>query len=190
MFSLSPICFSRSCNPVEDARVPNTIGPALGLFKHGTFEIDGSITRQDDYFGNEATFILDRWNNLVAMSEELDDGNFGRDLFTAERASTFNTARSTNPNFNGGAKQFAVGLAERAFVYRGLPNGTTPDLPNFQNIGPFFLNETFPEDWFRRATPYSLANLGPDLVDLYTGNPTPIGANEGLNNFVPGDISK
>ena len=124
------------------------------------------------------------------MSKQLDGGNFGRDLFTAERASTFNTARSTNPVFNGGAKQFAVGLAERAFVYRGLPNGTTPDLPNFANIGPFFLNETFPDDWFRRATPYSLANLGPDLVDLYTGNPTPIGANEGLNNFVPGDISE
>ena len=174
----------------EDSRVPNTIGPALGLFKHGTFEIDGSITRQDDYFGNEATFQLSRWDALVAQANELDGGNFGRDLFTVERATTFNTARSTNPNFNGGAKQFAVGLAERAFVYRGLPNGTNPDVPNFDNIGPFFLNETFPDDWFRRATPYSLVNLGPDLLDIYTGNPTPIGANEGLNNFVPDDLDK
>ena len=107
-----------------------------------------------------------------------------------EKATTFNTSRSTNPSFNGGAKQFAVGLAERAFVYRGLPNGTNPDMPNFANIAPFFLNETFPENWFRRATAYSLVDLAPDLVDLYTGTPTPIGANEGLNNFVPGDISK
>lgn len=37
-----------------DARVPNTIGPALGLDKHGVFEIDGSITHQDTYFGNNA----------------------------------------------------------------------------------------------------------------------------------------
>lgn len=115
---------------------------------------------------------------------------FGRDLFVEERYTTFNTARSTNPVFNGGAKQFAVSLAERAFVYRALPNGTTPTLANFANIAPFFLNETFPRAWFRRATPYGLANLAPDLVDLYTGNPTPIGANEGLNNFVPGDISE
>ena len=28
-----------------DPRVPNTIGPAGGLDKHGVFEIDGSITR-------------------------------------------------------------------------------------------------------------------------------------------------
>lgn len=75
-------------------------------------------------------------------------------------------------------------------MYRGLPNGTNPDVANFDNIAPFFLNETFPPEWFRRATPYSLANLAPDLLDLYTGNPTPIGSNEGLNNFVPGDISE
>ena len=103
-----------------DSRVPNTIGPALGLFKHGTFEIDGSITRQDDYDGNESTFILSRWNNLVAMSKKYDDGKFGNDLFIQERASTWDTAKATNPDFNGGAKQFIVSLAERAFVFRGL----------------------------------------------------------------------
>ena len=41
-----------------DARVPNTIGPALGLDSHGVFEIDGSITRQDVHFGNNANFLL------------------------------------------------------------------------------------------------------------------------------------
>ena len=30
-----------------DSRNPTTLGPALGLDKHGTFEIDSSITRQD-----------------------------------------------------------------------------------------------------------------------------------------------
>ena len=45
-----------------DARVPNTIGPAGGLDKHGVFEIDGSITRQDTALGNNANFLLQRWN--------------------------------------------------------------------------------------------------------------------------------
>lgn len=170
--------------------MPNTIGPALGLFKHGTFEIDGSITRQDDYFGNEATFQLNRWNDLVSQSKQFDSGMFGYNLFVQERYTTYNTARTTNPYFNAGVKQFVVSLAERAFVYRSLPNGTNPDVANFENIAPFFLNETFPKNWFRRATPYGLVNLAPDLLALYLGNPTPIGANDGLGNFVPGDVSK
>ena len=52
-----------------DPRVPNTLGPALGLDKHGTFEIDGSITRQDVYFGNNANFLLQRWNEYVNESD-------------------------------------------------------------------------------------------------------------------------
>jgi hypothetical protein len=58
-----------------DARVPNILGPALGLDKHGVFEIDGSITRQDVYFGNNADFILQRWNEYVAIAD-LNDGLF------------------------------------------------------------------------------------------------------------------
>ena len=174
----------------EDSRVPNSIGPALGLFKHGTFEIDGSISRQDDYSGNEATFILSRWNALVAQSKQFDNGMFGRNLFAQERYTTYNSARSKNPYFNAGAKQFAVSLAERAFVYRALPNGTNPTVADLQNIAPFFLNETFPKHWYRRDTPYGLANLAPDLVDLYSEHPTQLGANQGFNNFVPIDASK
>ena len=30
----------------QDDRVPNTLGPALGISKHGVFEIDNSPSRQ------------------------------------------------------------------------------------------------------------------------------------------------
>jgi hypothetical protein len=59
-----------------DSRVPNTLGPALGLDKHGVFEIDGSITREDVYFGNNANFILQRWNEYVAIADKYG-GDFG-----------------------------------------------------------------------------------------------------------------
>jgi hypothetical protein len=60
-----------------DARVPNTLGPALGLDKHGVFEIDGSITRQDVHFGNNADFIQQRWDEYVAVANRYG-GLFGR----------------------------------------------------------------------------------------------------------------
>ena len=187
-----------------DARVPNTLGPALGLDKHGrhrstqlsresslvndhilgTFEIDGSISREDNYFGNQANFHLSRFEALNATANEIG-GGFGRDLFVQEKYTTYQTSRASNPEFNAGLKYFVVAHAERAFVFRGLPNGTNPDVPNYQNISPFFLDEEFPEDWFRRATPYTLANTVTDVLDLYTASPVELGANEGLNNFIP-----
>lgn len=53
-----------------DARVPNTLGPSLGISKHGFFEVDNSISRQDAYFGNQADFKLDRFNKIVDMTKK------------------------------------------------------------------------------------------------------------------------
>jgi len=53
-----------------DPRVPNNLGPALGLYKHAVFEIDGSITREDVFFGNNANFILQRWDEYVAIANK------------------------------------------------------------------------------------------------------------------------
>ena len=36
-----------------DARVPNTLGPSLGISRHGFFEVDNSISREDAYFGTQ-----------------------------------------------------------------------------------------------------------------------------------------
>lgn len=77
--------------------------------------------------------------------------------------------------------------AERVFIPAALPNGTTPGNANFANIAPFFLNETFPPEWFRRATPYTLVNTATDIVTLLATSSeiTVPGENQGLGNFVP-----
>lgn len=67
--------------------MPNTLGPALGLGKHGVFEIDGSITRQDRYFGNNANFLLQRWEEYVNISETHGDGQFNADANAYDNAS-------------------------------------------------------------------------------------------------------
>ena len=167
-----------------DARVPNTIGPALGLDKHGTFEIDSSITRQDNYFGNQATFELDRWNALNETAAS-NGGQFGFDTFVTNQMNTYNTARANNPQFFAGAKYFVVSQVERIFVFNGLPNGTEEANADFQNIGPFFLNEKFPVEWFRRGTAFTLADAAAQILELSAAFPFELGANEGLGNFVP-----
>ena len=71
------------------------------------------------------------------------------------------------------------------FVYEGLPNGTTPDVADYANIAPFFLNETFPEGWYRRGDPWTLPFTVEEAGRLFLNNPRELGANEGLGNFVP-----
>lgn len=130
-----------------DSRVPNTLGPALGLDKHGTFEVDGSISREDNYFGNQADFIPSRWETIRQQAVQSGGGFFGIETWIANQKATYETARSTNPDFFAGAKYFAVSLAERAFVFRGLPNGTHEETADAANIEPFFLNNTFPDEF-------------------------------------------
>ncbi|KAF2168491.1 hypothetical protein M409DRAFT_65447 [Zasmidium cellare ATCC 36951] len=169
-----------------DARVPNTLGPSLGISRHGFFEVDNSISRIDSYFGNQADFNLDRFNRLVSIADKYN-GQFGNSAFAEERVLLYNEAKNNNPQFNAGVRWLAVTTAERVFIFRALPNGTDETNANYANVAPFYVNETFPRDWFRRSTPYSLANTGTDIATLLatSGELTVPGTNEGLNNFVP-----
>ena len=77
----------------------NMYSPALGISKHGTFEVDQSISRIDTNFGNQANFNLDRWNNIVDITHRHGD-MFGIETWAEERAQTYQQSRDTNPNFN------------------------------------------------------------------------------------------
>lgn len=171
-----------------DSRVPNTLGPALGIDKHGTFEIDGSISREDTYFGNQANFIPSRWEAIRKQAESAGSGYYNLDMWVANQKATYLQSRNTNPEADLGIKYFAVSLAERAFMFRAFPNGTTPETADAANIEPFWLLNKFPENWFRRSTPYGLANLGVDLVNLYAGYPFELGQNNGAGDFIPLDL--
>lgn len=84
-------------------------------------------------------------------------------------------------------KWLAVNPAERVLIFRALPNGTADGVADFKNVAPFYLIETFPREWFRRGTLYSLVDTGLDIVNLLatSGSLTVPGENQGLNNFIP-----
>jgi hypothetical protein len=93
----------------------------LGLDKHWVFEIYGSITRQDIYFGSNVNVLEDLWEVWVNESKEYGNGNFGRDTMLKNKDWACDVSTATNPDFFAGAKWLVVAHAERAFVYRGLP---------------------------------------------------------------------
>lgn len=132
----------------KDDRVPDTLGPSYGIDRHGTFELDASISRSDRYFGDSHSFNITRWNKLVSDANEHGDGLFNIEALKRNAADAVEESRDTNPEFAMGA-DFAVIYATRALLARPLPNGTHPDTPDYKNIAPFYLDEKFPEDWYR-----------------------------------------
>ena len=69
-------------------------------------------------------------------------------------------------------------------MYEGLANGTA-GIPDYVNVARFFLNETFPKNWYRRSVPLTLTDAVNEAVQLFLLNPREIGGKEGLGNFVP-----
>ncbi|EME39721.1 hypothetical protein DOTSEDRAFT_75386 [Dothistroma septosporum NZE10] len=172
----------------QDSRVPDTLGaPVYGIDRHGLFEIDASISRGDRYFGDNHSFNITRWNKLVTDANTYGGGLFNIDAVKHNAADQVDASRANNPEFAFGGN-FAVVYATRALLTRPLPNGTAPNVPDFKNIAPFYLNETFPENWYRIPNSYSLVDLLGDIGDLFLFKPQPLGRNyEG--RFVPLNIS-
>ena len=106
-----------------DSRVPSTLGPSLGLDKHGTCEVDNSITREDTYFGNQANFHLDRWQALL-NNTKAHNNLFNQATFIDEKKRSYDESRATNPAFNAGPKWYIIAHGERVFVYNNMVNGT------------------------------------------------------------------
>lgn len=172
----------------QDSRVPETLGqPVYGIDRHGLFEIDASISRGDRYFGDNHSFNITRWNALVRDANIYGDGLFNTDAVKNNAAQRVEESRATNPEFTMGGN-FAVIYATRALLTRPLPNGTAPDTPDFKNIAPFYLNETFPENWYRIPNSYSLVDLLGDIGDFFLFKPQPLGRNYN-GAFVPLNIS-
>lgn len=172
----------------RDTRVPETLGvPNYGIDRHGLFEIDASISRGDRYYGDNHSFNITRWNKLVQDANTYGDGLFNIDAVKHNAADAVDTSRATNPEFAFGGN-FAVVYATRALLTRPLPNGTNPNVADYKNVAPFYLNETFPDDWYRIPHSYSLVDLLGDIGNLFLFKPQPLGRTY-QGAFVPLNIS-
>jgi hypothetical protein len=76
-------------------------------------------------------------------------------------------------------------------------NGGQPDL---DTIATFFgavsdgnggwnhVPERIPDNWFNRATPYTLVDVVDEILAQYVENPVPFGGNAGQGNFIGADV--
>ncbi|KZT41045.1 Cloroperoxidase [Sistotremastrum suecicum HHB10207 ss-3] len=142
--------------------------PPGGISKHGRFEGDVSMTRQDAAIGDNVNFQNSLYDELLLYT-----GRFGDDspitgngsIVTTKVMQEFKYARFLEDQVQNKALQYHVGrltlsYGEAAFVLNFFANGTDGTLSQ-QTMGSFFRNQTFPANWHRRSTPGSTVGFRP-----------------------------
>jgi len=166
-------------------------GPETGgIAKHGRFEGDASMTRADAFIGDNRDFqdILYDFD-LLQLGKFGDDGPDGPStVFNLEtiigiKQQNFQLDQAANPEFQYAARRQFGAYNEAAFILNAFANGTTKQA-TLQIIGSFFRNQTFPQNWFRAASPVTGAINGATVNEIIAAIPIPPGRNNAQGVYV------
>ncbi|KAJ7595404.1 hypothetical protein C8J56DRAFT_1159892 [Mycena floridula] len=136
-------------------------GPGLpgGTGKHGRFEGDGSLSREDANLGNNKDFqdiLFDRM--LLQLGKFGGNGPNGNntvlnvDVMTAIEKEIFAREQAANPKFEIPANRLNGISIQTSFVLNIFANGTNQQI-DMLTFGSFFRNESFPPNWYRAPSP-------------------------------------
>jgi hypothetical protein len=113
-YNFEPGFYKEAVNMVFKFNISTTDRPSesfnlLDLARHDTIEADGSLTRNDIYFGDDVHFDASVWST-VAKDLGLDHYRYIDRFVTIERAAKatknrYDLAKSVNPEFNASAHQ-------------------------------------------------------------------------------------
>ncbi|KAH7102097.1 heme-thiolate peroxidase [Auriculariales sp. MPI-PUGE-AT-0066] len=162
--------------------------PALagGLSVHGTFEGDASLTRSDDFLGNNHDLNLTLFNHMVDYMDKFGNGRYNIHAAAEYRFARIQESIATNPWFFFGNPRFATGYAESTFPLEFFSNDSTIDWErgtSLENVKSFFLEHKFPDGFHRRGTPFTPSGgthpMQPGMNIGRVNSYTPVDFNQG-----------
>jgi len=162
--------------------------PAIvgGLDTHGTFEGDTSMTRGDDFFGDNHSFNETLFDEFVDFSNRFGGGNYTMNVAAELRNQRVLDSIATNPELSYAGRQFSA-VAEAALPAllfidgrHDIELGLTMDAAR-----DFFQKMHMPDDFFRAAEPHTLSNIRGFVKMINDAHPFLPGMNVGaVNNYV------
>ncbi|KAJ7629915.1 hypothetical protein B0H17DRAFT_1150379 [Mycena rosella] len=134
-----------------------------GIAKHGRVEGDASMTRSDVHIGDNRNFNQTLWDmDLEQLAEFGDDGPDGpATVFNLQtlielKRQNLESDQVLDPEFAIPIRRlnavFGSNVTDTDSVASVFANGTTKQATK-RIISSFFMNQTFPENWFRAAAP-------------------------------------
>ncbi|KAJ7870799.1 Chloroperoxidase [Mycena olivaceomarginata] len=129
-----------------------------GIAKHGRVEGDASMTRSDVHIGDNRNFNQTLWDmDLEQLAKFGDDGPDGpatvfnlKTLIELKRQN-LESVQVLDP-------EFAIPIRRLNTVF-----GTTKQATK-RIISSFFMNQTFPENWFRAAAPFLGTSISGEIA--------------------------
>ncbi|KAF7332444.1 Cloroperoxidase [Mycena kentingensis (nom. inval.)] len=167
-------------------------GPVTqGIAKHGRNEGDASMTRADAFIGDNRNFQNILYDmallQLGKFGDDGPDGNstvFNVNTMIGIKKQNIASDQAANPQFTLNVARHNLVFADSALILNVFANGTTK-LSTLPIIGSFFRNQTFPQNWFRSATPINGADLNTITNQVRAAVPIPPGRNNAQGVYVP-----
>ncbi|KAJ7477508.1 Chloroperoxidase [Mycena latifolia] len=130
-----------------------------GIAKHGRVEGDASMTRSDVYIGDNRNFNQTLWDmDLEQLAKFGDDGPDGpATVFNLQTPiemgrQSLESDQVLDPEFAIPLRRLSLVFGAESLIMSVFANGTTKQATK-RIITSFFMNQTFPENWFRAAVP-------------------------------------
>ncbi|KZO94165.1 Cloroperoxidase [Calocera viscosa TUFC12733] len=172
----------------------NFTGEYGGVSKHGTFELDVSLTRNDFYLnGDSYSFNGTLFGMMLATAKNTSTAAnplFDFNAMALYRSQQYDRARVENPWLY--FPQLALhNYGAATFLYEAFPSSAKNNTPDLETISSFFgavqledgtwghVGERPPPNWHNRVTPMTLADVTGGIDALYAAYPKDFGANLG-----------
>ncbi|TFK18279.1 Cloroperoxidase [Coprinopsis marcescibilis] len=170
---------------------PDPPAPAIvgGISNHGTFEGDASMTRGDDFFGDNHSFNQTLFDQMKDFSNRFGGGFYNLTVASELRHERIQQSIATNPNLSLFGLRHITVFAEAAFPVNLFVDGrrTAPGEAQHMSMDAaeaFFKNMKFPRGFFRASKPSS--SEGVDVI--FGAHPILPGRNTGsVNSFTTDD---
>ena len=132
-------------------------GLGAGLNHHGILEGDGSVTRQDHYFGNSWDAQPKLVEQFINETNTYGKGNVDIWSLANSRYRAWDFGRKNNPIFDFNPWRMLVAYTESGFVHEVL-RGSFAKFDE-QMIRDWFITERFPKGWSKRLVPMTTFEL-------------------------------
>jgi hypothetical protein len=161
-----------------------------GLAKHGRFEGDVSMTRQDAALGDHVKLNPDLYNNLLSYVDRFGEDNgtvVTYKVFSEYRWDRLVTLNKTNPQltYHNGRRGFGYG--EAGLILNLFPNFKEGNL-SLPVMKTFLEQERFPENWYRRNTTFEFEGISIAADTVEEAHPNEAGAKDASGTFVAENI--
>ncbi|KAI9711967.1 MAG: hypothetical protein M1828_001766 [Chrysothrix sp. TS-e1954] len=153
---------------------PNPLGGAFDLNdldEHNfPIEHDGSLSRQDAYFGNDYSFYQANWDMVLSHYKGMDYTSIP--VASKAKYARVRNSQTTNPTFTYGPRETIFSYGETALYIQSMSDAYSGKA-KLEYVRSLFEQEKLPyaQGWRPSPEEITLATLGQMAVELMAANP-------------------